>query len=106
MPPEELIRQMTDIAENAELKKRKALEKKIQRAIISEIAACQKKIQKREEEIRVLKENIQRLSENKSVLRAKIASWQLKRKQRQLEELKRITPSPRSSAVRRMLDER
>jgi hypothetical protein len=55
----------------------------------------------REEEIRVLEKEIA----NSGPIQAKLKTWKLHRKQKQLEELKRITPSSKSSAVRRMLGE-
>ena len=94
-------RRILEIAEDKELKKREVKEKKIKQAILDEIAECQQKMKLREEEIRILKEKIN----NANSLQVKILGWKLHRKERQLEELKRITPSSKSSAVRRMLGE-
>jgi hypothetical protein len=94
-------RRILEIAEDKELKKRETKEKKIQQAILDEIAECQRKMKLREEEIRVLEKEIA----NSGPIQAKLKTWKLHRKQKQLEELKRITPSSKSSAVRRMLGE-
>ena len=105
MAPQEVLRQLREIEEEDAMRKRAQKEKKIQEAIMQRIISCQKKLKVREHEIQALEKKRKELHENGKWLRLWWYSVVLKRKQQQLEDLKRITPSSKSSAVRRMLGE-
>ena len=106
MAPQEVLRQLREIEEENFTKKRKEKEKKIEKEIMRRIVACQKKLKLREQEIKELDKRRKELHEQGSWLRLWWCGVVLKRKQQQLEELKRITPSPESPGLRRMLGER
>ena len=106
MAPQEVLRQLREIEEENFTKKRKEKEKRIEKEIMRRIVACQKKLKQREQEITLLERKRKELHEKGSWVRLWWCGVVLRKKQRQLEELKRITPSPESPGLRRMLDER
>ncbi|MBI4153041.1 hypothetical protein HY497_00830, partial [Candidatus Woesearchaeota archaeon] len=92
-----------EIEEESATKKREEKEKKIQQEIMRRIDSCQKKLAQREREIQTLEKKGKELHEQGKWLRLWWHGIVLRRKQQQLEDLKRITPSPRSAELRRML---
>lgn len=106
MAPQEVLRQLREIEEEDATKKRAEKEKKIQQEIMHRIIACQNKLKQREREIQLLEKKKKALHERGSWLRLWWCNFILQRKQRQLEDLKRITPSPKSAELQRMLGAR
>ncbi len=103
--PQEVLRQLREIEEEDATKKREKKEKQIQKEIMRRIANCQRKLKQRELEIKILENKRRELHEKGKWLRVWWYGVLLKRKKQQLEELKKITPSLKSSGLRHMLDE-
>ena len=74
-------------------KQREEREKQIQKKVIELIKKYNAKIKSLENEVKVLWGKEQRLTSEGKNLRARLVRWQRERKQRELEDLKKITPS-------------
>lgn len=105
MAPQEVLRQLREIQEAEAVKKLEEKEKKIQKEIMHRILNCQKKLKEREREVLLLEKKCKTLHDQGKSFSLWWCTWKLNRKRRQLEELRKITPSSKSSALRRMLDE-
>lgn len=89
-------REMRRLREKEASKSREEKEKKIKEEIIRKIKFYQREIKRLEKEvIKIYEKEKLLLSQGKNV-RAKIIRWRRENKQRQLEELKEITPLAKS----------
>lgn len=79
--------------EKAAAERRKRKEKLIQERIVELIKKYNLKIKKLEDEVKELWAKEQTYSSEGKTLKLKWVKWQRERKQRELEDLKKITPS-------------
>lgn len=86
-------RELRRLEEKAAAERRKQKEKMIQERIVELIKKYNLKIKQLEEEVKVLWAKEQTYSSEGKTLKLKWAKWQRERKQREIEDLKKITPS-------------
>jgi hypothetical protein len=93
--PQDLFRQMRELQERASTAKLKAQEEKIKRIIVRKIIALQKRVSALQKEVVALDKKCKHLHAKGKGLQLIYFSWKLRKKKKKLENMKKMTPSPR-----------